>query len=86
MEALPLMSGRHGQLIIFYTCMCDTGKWLYCVGEDGIMYIFDVAGGQLEAVLEVGEPGREIIGVSHHPYRNLLVTIADNGQLKFWKP
>ena len=50
------------------------------------MYIFDVAGGQLEAVLEVGEPGREIIGVSHHPYRNLLVTIADNGQLKFWKP
>ena len=29
------------------------GKWLYCVGEDGVMYVFDAVGGQLESVLQV---------------------------------
>lgn len=29
------------------------GKWLYCVGEDGVMYIFDARSGQLENTLQV---------------------------------
>lgn len=29
------------------------GKWLYCVGEDGVLYIFDARSGQLENVLQV---------------------------------
>ena len=29
------------------------GRFLYCVGEDGVLYAFDAAGGQLENVLQV---------------------------------
>ena len=60
------------------------GKWIYCVGEDGILYAFDSSSGQLESVLEISD--REVIGVCHHPHRNLITTITENGELKMWKP
>ena len=68
------------------------GKWLYCGAEDGTLYIFDIQGGALESKLSVsgadstGGSKLEIIGVSHHPHRNLLVTITDIGQLRVWRP
>jgi WD40 repeat-containing protein SMU1 len=72
---------KNGTCIIFFFYI---GKWAYCVGEDGVLYIFDAVSGQLENVLQVAD--REIIGITHHPCRNLLVTITDNGELKLWKP
>ena len=72
-----------------------TGKWIYCMGEDGVLYIFDSLTGQLENVLEVSSPpqtgtasaaGNEVIGMSHHPSRNLIASITDDGTLKTWKP
>jgi len=59
------------------------GKWAYCVGEDGVMYVFDVASGILELALPVTD--REVIAVVHHPHRNMLLTITDDGQLKLWR-
>jgi WD40 repeat-containing protein SMU1 len=32
----------------------------------------------------VGE--KELIGIAHHPHRNLLVTFGDEGVLKIWRP
>lgn len=69
-------------------CVC-VGKWLYCVGEDGIMYMFDMLSGQLESVLQLTKEAgsrEEIIGIAHHPHRNIITSIADNGQLRLWKP
>ena len=59
------------------------GKWIYCVGEDSILYIFDVLGGQLEHILQLAD--REVIGICHHPTRNLLCSVTDIGELKLWK-
>lgn len=55
------------------------------MGEDGVMYVFDAAGGQLESVLPVAE-GKDVIAITHHPHRNLVSTITDDGELKIWKP
>ena len=59
------------------------GEWIYCLGEDGYLYCFNVAAGKLEKLLEVAEKGP--IGVCQHPHRNFVATWADEGMLKLWK-
>ena len=39
------------------------GKWVYCVGEDGVCYVFDSSTGQLESVLQVAD--REVLLTSY---------------------
>lgn len=90
------MTTLQGQLIRTYSsgkatggdflaaALSPKGKWLYCAGEDGVLYIFDVALGRLESVLPMSEA--EPIAVFHHPFRNLLGCISADGQLRLWKP
>jgi WD40 repeat-containing protein SMU1 len=64
--------------------MSPKGNFLYVVGEDKVLYCFAVDSGKVEHVMRLHK--KDVIGMAHHPHRNILASHSDDGTLKLWRP
>lgn len=77
-----LPSGAYSSFVT--ACLSPQAHLLYAVTQDSFLVCFDVLTAQRLHTFKLHDS--EVIGLHHHPFRNLLMSFAVDGSLKTWKP
>jgi WD40 repeat-containing protein SMU1 len=60
------------------------GGFVFGVGDDSVLYCFAADTGVVEHVVKMH--AKEVLGVVHHPHKNLIASYSVDGTVKLWKP
>ena len=66
------------------SCLSPHAHLLYAVTQDSFLVCFDVLSAKRLSITKIHDA--EVIGLHHHPFRNILLSFAVDGSLKTWKP
>eukprot|EP00455_Lapot_gusevi_P030412 TRINITY_DN3272_c0_g1_i3.p1 TRINITY_DN3272_c0_g1~~TRINITY_DN3272_c0_g1_i3.p1 ORF type:complete len:528 (-),score=127.99 TRINITY_DN3272_c0_g1_i3:26-1480(-) len=72
---------EQGDFITFH--ISPSGRFLYALAEDCILYIFNIESGQLEHALKLHD--NSVLGFALHPHRNILSSFNNDSTLKIWR-
>ena len=59
------------------------GKYIYAPTELGSIAVFDTDSGKLESMIQATD--KEVIGICHHPFSNIVAIYDEDGDVKLWK-
>eukprot|EP01062_Namystynia_karyoxenos_P039904 TRINITY_DN29043_c0_g1_i1.p1 TRINITY_DN29043_c0_g1~~TRINITY_DN29043_c0_g1_i1.p1 ORF type:complete len:554 (+),score=197.41 TRINITY_DN29043_c0_g1_i1:98-1663(+) len=79
-----MLSGKKSGGNFVAATVSPRGEWVYCAGEDRILYCFQMRSGRLEHTLALSKA--DVIGLAHHPTRNYVVSYGVDGALRVWSP
>eukprot|EP00467_Chlorarachnion_reptans_P004427 CAMPEP_0114498094 /NCGR_PEP_ID=MMETSP0109-20121206/6689_1 /TAXON_ID=29199 /ORGANISM="Chlorarachnion reptans, Strain CCCM449" /LENGTH=507 /DNA_ID=CAMNT_0001675549 /DNA_START=52 /DNA_END=1572 /DNA_ORIENTATION=+ len=57
-------------------------KLIYAVGEDQVLYCWNSEDDALEDAVRLH--AKEVLGIAHHPHRNILASFSVDGTMKIW--
>ena len=65
-------------------CLSCRAGYLYVLAQDCVVYVFSTATSKLLNVIKVHE--NDVLGIRHHPHRNILASYSKDRSLKVWRP
>ena len=73
---------KHKKSNFVYCCVSFQGEWLYAVDEDNDLTIFSTMTTKVNKTLKIHD--KEVIGLTHHPHRSILISFALDGNLNVY--